>query len=236
MRFPPMETPSDAVGFYQGVVFAGKININPDLGFLKKDGVTSAFKRISNEKAQTLQKMNDKAIAILKWNACDAWEIAMWFSMLKTYHAYIKDDPQSRELLDEGHLRSLEEMLTEDSVIAQGCLDIKAGTETEERKESRRTGFMLDCLTKLMGQHPLVQQGKIGSSSTGGMWPSDLFPHGWADIISAKIVAEGGSKHTVQSAVGDIEDKWHEIQESAHGNIDPDSEDNDDDPFGFDLE
>ena len=235
---PTIRTPEEAVAFYHGAIFAGNMNLNPDKGFLKSDG-TSAFAKLSNTThAKGLQKANEQAIAVLKWACADAWEICMYFTMLRTYTNYIFDDPtlEQEGLKSAEHVKHLEGMLKEQSVIAQGSDRIRDGTESAEEKESRRAGFVFDTLVKLMEGHPLSRAGGIGGNETAGMFPAQLFPHGWGDKITELVTSNGGRKGQYASQSDRIDETWETMIEEETGHIDPDSADNNDDPFGFDEE
>ena len=247
MNNEPIEDASDAVTFYRDCFLHMHLNVNPDEGFVCAEG-RSLFQNLSDEDARIAHERNEEAVAVLMREGVDAWEVAQHMSMLVTYADHAM---KMRVKGVSPHIFTTEMLM----VLAPKIMSFMDGTghvrarrhraiheESAEFRMRRRSEFVLAEISWLC-------EGALGASvSTFGpeateraiAIPSEVLPPLWSVMLDRHALRAGGVTHDLEATEDTIEEviqqKIDEHDAAQNADLDLDSDENDDDPFGWDAQ
>lgn len=206
---------SDAATFYYTVVVENGIVINADNGFFRNDG-EPALRGMPLDNLQELQDCHEKAKSILLESKVDAQEIIDYCESLLVIQL-VTGVEASPEHCPARVIKNIE-------------------NETDEEKYHRRCSHLWAIFGKTI--QASTNDGVFDEGSMGFALPKDSHPVLGAYIksVTSRLPVESHSEMVVDSPDEDdvraaMRKKAEELGIDLETPIDPDSDENDDDPF-----
>tara|TARA_R110002167_G_scaffold129001_2_gene311686 strand:- start:128 stop:802 length:675 start_codon:yes stop_codon:yes gene_type:complete len=206
---------SDAATFYYTVVVENGIVINADNGFFRNDG-EPALRGMSLDNLQELQACHEKAKAVLLKGKVDAQEIIDYCESMLVIQLVTGIDA-APEACPARVIKNIE-------------------NETDEEKYHRRCSHLWHIFGKTV--QASTNDGVFDEQSMGFALPKDSHPvlSAYIKNVCDRLPVESHSEMVVGSPDEDevraaMRKKAEELGMDLKNPIDPDSDENDDDPF-----
>lgn len=236
-EMPMPDTPQEAIMFLRETFLNAKVNLNPDVGFVHEDGGSMFPHRLTDEQARSAQKRLDLANHALREEGIDPWEVAFWMSTIEGVAHHLAHIPPHK--LDPEHMtvfipKAMEWRSGEGSMVCRGIPNL--AEEDAQKRDRRRAIYVIDTVTSMFeGFGDNIARGMSGRASA---LPLDLLPPLWSRMLDNYVVVAGGATSTFTATMDNMPGALQHVIDEADAQIaqgDPDSDENDDDPFGWDA-
>jgi len=214
MDIKPDDEMTQALEFYADLALRSETVIDTDRGFLNEDG-EPFFPDMSRVQAQAMQMLHEHMKSVIEANDCDAQEVMQFFEMC------LIAEKVSGQPYTPPHLR---------------VHNIVHKDETEEQVAMRRQSHLWGCIQECI---MATQPDALHTSSDGKGFALDatnahkllvMYVNSMARYDTDMFVSD--SAQMLPDEVKDfLDEKVAGINEPS--DIDPDSDENDDDPFGM---
>jgi hypothetical protein len=214
---PKIEDMEDVVAFYQAAVYEHRIIMHPDYGFLQDDGSPAFPHKFDRQKHMELQQLHMDAIRVATKYMVDVHDVIMFSEAVRVVHdCDIEWSPDNFDGIERQPFESPEQIA--------------------ERRARIQYRYMELVLEKTC-------DGVVKDPTGGIALPAHNMPPAVRDYVNRVTERMGDmivEKNELGSASG-IEERLKANIEQLHNpqpvdDIDPDSDDNDDDPFAnFDF-
>lgn len=236
-EMPMPDTPQEAIMFLRETFLNAKVNLNPDVGFVHEDGGSMFPGSLTDEQARSVQKRLDMANHVLREQGIDPWEVTFWMSTIESIAYHLANIPPQK--LSPAHMRvfvpkALEWRSGEGSMVCRGIPNL--ADEDAQKRDHRRSIYVIDTITSMFeGFGDNIAQGLSGRASA---LPLDLLPALWSTMLDNYVQVNGGRTSQFTSSMEQMPGALQQVIDEADAQIahaDPDSDENDDDPFGWDA-
>lgn len=203
-----------AIEFYGGMALHGEYVINTEVGFINEDG-SQVFEQMPKELAQTYHEGNEVARKALEIAGHDSQEMMQYSEHILIVNKVLGTNDYQPEYM---------QMSPPTDLLA----------ESEDLRNARRAAHLFHCVkTAAMACQPdVVFMSDDGSGF--GINSTDAHPllRMYVDSMDSRMIGEHIKQGEEMMKSDDITDFLNdEIAQLQGDDIDPDSDENDDDPF-----